>query len=158
GPFVRREAVLSSRIEGTRSDLSDLVLFEVGGEPRSPDARDVANYVTALEYGLGRLKKLPLSLRLIRELHARLMEGARGEHLTPGEFRRGQNWIGPPGSNVHTATYVPPPVPEMHEALDALEKFMHAGSQLPSLVRFALVHCQFESIHPFLDGNGRVGR
>lgn len=158
GPFVRREAVLSSRIEGTRSDLADLVLFEVGGEPRSADAREVANYVIALEYGLARLKQLPLSLRLLRELHGRLMEGARGEHLTPGEFRRSQNWIGPPGSTIQAATYVPPPNPEMHEALNALEKYLHAESPLPPLVRFALVHSQFEAIHPFLDGNGRVGR
>jgi len=160
-PFVRREAVLSSRIEGTRASLSDLYAYEAVQlplfEPAS-DVHEVYNYVRALEYGLERLRTLPLSLRLIREIHARLMEGVRGEHRTPGEFRRSQNWIGPPGSTPSDAPFVPPPVSEMHEALDAFERFLHAPSSLPPLVRLGLIHYQFEAIHPFLDGNGRVGR
>lgn len=162
-PFVRREAVLSSRIEGTQASLPELyayeaaqlALFEV---PRSADVREVLNYVRALEYGLERLTTLPLSLRLIRELHARLMEGVRGEHSTPGEFRRSQNWIGPPGCTLNDATYVPPPLVQMREALDALERYLYAAASLPPLVNLALIHYQFEAIHPFLDGNGRIGR
>jgi Fic family protein len=160
-PFVRREAVLSSRIEGTRASLSDLYTYEAIQlsmfEP-PPDVREVYNYVKALEYGLERLHNLPLSLRLIREIHARLMEGVRGEHQTPGEFRRSQNWIGPPGCTLNEATFVPPPVPEMHRALDAFEEYLHQTPSLPPLVRLGLIHYQFEVIHPFLDGNGRIGR
>lgn len=160
-PFVRREAVLSSRIEGTRTSLFDLYAYEAVQlalfEPPS-DVREVYNYVRALEYGIERLRTLPLSLRLIREIQALLMEGVRGEHWTPGEFRRSQNWIGPPGCTLHDAPFVPPPVPEMHEALDAFEKFLHTPSPLPPLVRLGLIHYQFEAIHPFLDGNGRIGR
>lgn len=160
-PFVRREAVLSSRIEGTRASLADVYAYEAVQlsfwEP-APDAHEVHNYVRALDYGLERLETLPVSLRLMRELHARLMEGVRGQEWTPGEFRRSQNWIGPPGSTLQTAVYVPPPVPEMHEALDAFEKFIHAPSDLPPLLRLGLIHYQFEAIHPFLDGNGRIGR
>lgn len=159
-PFMRREAVLSSRIEGTQASLSDLLFFEAAsaGEPALPDVREVANYVRALEYGLARLSELPLSLRLIREVHERLMSGVRGETQTPGEFRTSQNWIGPPGCTLMDATYVPPPVDEMHAALDRFEKYLHAESSLPPLVRMALIHYNFEAIHPFLDGNGRVGR
>ncbi len=159
-PFMRREAVLSSRIEGTQASLSDLFFFEASGEqnPEVPDVREVANYVRALEYGLKRMEKLPLSLRLIREMHAELMHGVRGEHLTPGEFRRSQNWIGPPGCTLMDAVFVPPPVEEMKASLDAFEKYLHEPTTLPPLVRFALVHYQFEAIHPFLDGNGRIGR
>ncbi len=120
------------------------------------DVREVANYVRALEDGLERLAALPLSLRLIREMHGHLLQGVRGE--TPGEFRRSQNWIGPPGCTLNEATYVPPPVVEMAEGLDALEKFLHAPSHLPPLLRLGLIHYQFETIHPFLDGNGRIGR
>ena len=160
-PFMRREAVLSSRIEGTRASLSDLYAYEAVQlalfEPSS-DVREVHNYVRALEYGLERLRTLPLSLRLTREIHARLMEGVRGEHQTPGEFRRSQNWIGPPGCTLSDAPFVPPPVPEMWEALDAFEKFLYTSSSLPPLVRLGLIHYQFEAIHPFLDGNGRIGR
>jgi len=160
-PFVRREAVLSSRIEGTRTSLADLYVYETGQlamfEPR-PDVREVYNYVQALEYALERLRTLPLSLRLIREIHARLMEEARGEERTPGEFRRRQNWIGPMNCGLEDAVFVPPPAPEMHEALDDFEKFLHAPSSLPPLVRLGLIHYQFEAIHPFLDGNGRIGR
>jgi Fic family protein len=160
GPFVRREAVLSSRIEGTQASLSDLLFFEAANlrEKEVPDVREVSNYVRALEYGLSRLTELPLSLRLIREIHERLLQGTRGEHLTPGEFRRSQNWIGPAGCTLMDASYVPPPVNEMNEALDAFEKFLHADSGLPPLVRLAVIHYQFEAIHPFLDGNGRIGR
>jgi len=160
-PFVRREAVLSSRIEGTQASLSDLYAYEAAQLPlfeQAPDVREVYNYVQALEYGLERLRTFPLSLRLIREIHEHLMTGVRGEHQTPGEFRRSQNWIGPPGCTLNDATYVPPPVPEMLKALDKFERFLHAPASLPPLVRLGLIHYQFEAIHPFLDGNGRVGR
>ena len=160
GPFIRREAVLSSKIEGTQASLSDLLFFEASkpSTPKPPDVREVANYVTALEYGLGRLKDLPVSLRLIREMHERLMHGVRGEYMTPGEFRRSQNWIGPPGCLLMDAVFVPPPVEEMKEALGEFEKYLHASSTLPPLIRLALIHYQFEATHPFLDGNGRIGR
>lgn len=160
-PFVRREAVLSSRIEGTRASLGDVYVYEAAQlsylEPTT-DVREVHNYVKALDYGLERLGSLPVSLRLIREIHAVLMEGVRGEHSTPGEFRRSQNWIGAPGSTLETARFVPPPVDEMHTALGSMETFMHTASDIPPLVRDALLHYQFEAIHPFLDGNGRIGR
>jgi Fic family protein len=157
-PFIRKEAVLSSRIEGTQSSLSELLLFEATKAEKQRDVREVQNYVHAMEHGLKRLDDLPLSLRLIRELHAILMEGVRGERATPGEFRQSQNWIGPPGCTLDDATFVPPPVSEMMGTLDHLEKFLHADTQLPPLVELALVHYQFEAIHPFLDGNGRIGR
>jgi len=166
GPFVRREAVLSSRIEGTQADITDLYAYEAGqlplpgmeASPPESDVREVLNYVNALEYGLDRLNTLPVSLRLIRELHEKLMSGVRGEHATPGEFRRSQNWIGPPGCTLDEALFVPPPAPQMHEALEALEKYLHSEDVYPPLLRLALVHYQFEAIHPFVDGNGRVGR
>jgi Fic family protein len=158
-PFARREAVLSSRIEGTQASVGDLVAFEAGnGQADTSDVHEVANYVAALDYGLERLKEFPLSLRFIREVHERLMRGVRGGSSNPGEFRHLQNWIGSSGSKIADAKYVPPPVPEMHAALDAFEKFLHAPSHLPALIRFALIHYHFEAIHPFLDGNGRVGR
>ena len=170
-PFVRREAVLSSRIEGTQASLSDLYAYEaVRGTAAQaktgrlamfkapPDVHEVHNYVRALEYGRARLAELPLSLRLIREIHARLMEGVRGEEGTPGEFRRSQNWIGPPGCSLDEALFVPPPVPEMKEASGAFETFLHTPSDLPPVAWLGLVHYQFEAIHPFLDGNGRIGR
>ena len=157
-PFIRREAVLSSRIEGTQSSLSDLLLFEATNVERQRDVKEVQNYVRAMEYGLKRLNELPLSLRFIRELHGTLMERVRGEHATPGEFRLSQNWIGTSGATLNEATFVPPPVTEMQECLDHLEKFLHAKTKLPPLVQSALVHYQFEAIHPFLDGNGRIGR
>ena len=159
--FVRREAVLSSRIEGTRASLADVYAYEAEQltflEPGS-DAREVYNYVRALDYGLERVKTLPISLRLIRELHQHLMEGVRGDVWTPGEFRRSQNWIGSTGSTLETAVYIPPPVDEMNIALSRLENFIHTPSDLPPLARIGLIHYQFEAIHPFLDGNGRVGR
>lgn len=160
-PYVRREAVLSSRIEGTRASLSDLLLDEVSaGVPQGDEAdvREVRNYVTALEYGIKRLKSLPLSLRLVRELHGKLMTGVRGNSATPGAFRRSQNWIGPAGSTPATATYVPPPPAQMNDALARWERSLHRRDEYPDLVQCALMHEQFEAIHPFLDGNGRVGR
>ncbi|MFQ5882744.1 MAG: Fic family protein [Candidatus Methylomirabilales bacterium] len=159
-PYIRREAVLSSRIEGTQASLGDLFFFEAAPAepPRAPDVLEVYNYVRALECGLARLKDLPLSLRLVREIHARLMEGVRGAHLTPGEFRRTQNWIGPPGCTLNEATFVPPPVHEMEEAMGVWERYLHGEPLEPPLVQCAFIHYQFEAIHPFLDGNGRVGR
>ena len=158
-PFARREAVLSSRIEGTQASLSDLFAFEASQRaPEMSDVREVYNYVQALEHGLGRLKELPVSLRLIREIHEKLMQGVRGEHSTPGEFRRSQNWIGAPGCVLNDATFVPPPVDAMHTCLDAFERFLHTQHDIPPLVQLALIHYQFEAMHPFLDGNGRVGR
>lgn len=166
GPFMRREAVLSSRIEGTQADITDLYAYEakqlpLPGLKQSPtesDVREVLNYVRATEYGLKRLDTLPVSLRLIRELHERLMEGVRGEQATPGEFRQSQNWIGRPGCVLNDADFVPPPVNEMQETLDAFEKYLHSKNDDPPLVRLAFIHYQFEAIHPFLDGNGRIGR
>ncbi|MEX0784046.1 MAG: Fic family protein [Dehalococcoidia bacterium] len=157
-PFVRREAVLSSRIEGTRASLAELLEVEAGrAEREGSDVREVANYVAALNHGIKRLQTLPMSLRFIRELHALLLKGAGG-HLTPGEFRHTQSWIGNPGSTLATSTFVPPPPEEMLRALADLESFLHAPSELPALVRLGLIHYQFETIHPFLDGNGRIGR
>ncbi|MDE2312833.1 MAG: Fic family protein, partial [Elusimicrobia bacterium] len=158
-PFIKREAVLSSRIEGTQATLGELLEAEAGAPvERSPDdLREVGNYVTALEHGIKRLKQLPLSLRLVRELHERLMKGVRGERATPGEFRRSQNWIGTPGGTLSQASYVPPPPSELMDCLGAWERFLHE-SNAPPLVQVALAHYQFEAIHPFLDGNGRVGR
>ncbi|NLD45415.1 MAG: Fic family protein, partial [Chloroflexi bacterium] len=148
-------------IEGTRTSLPDLYAYEAGQLPLfelPEDVREVKNHVRALEYGLQRLETLPLSLRLLREIHGVLMEGVRGEHLTPGEFRRSQNWIGPPGCTLSDSVFVPPPVAEMTGALAELETFLHGESDLPTLVRLGLIHYQFEAIHPFLDGNGRMGR
>lgn len=158
-PFVRREAVLSSRIEGTQATLGELLAAEAGAAvERSPaDLREVGNYVVALEHGVERLRELPLSLRLVRELHEKLMQGVRGDSATPGDFRRSQNWIGPPGSTLAGAKFVPPPPDQLMDCLGAWEKFLHDES-LPPLVHAALAHSQFEAIHPFLDGNGRVGR
>lgn len=158
-PFLRREAVLSSRIEGTQATLGELLAAEAGVPvDRAPaDLREVANYVAAMEHGVRRLEKLPLSLRLVRELHGKLMRGVRGGTATPGEFRRTQNWIGPPGAAPGDASYIPPPPGALMECLGAWEAFLH-DQDLPPLVQAALAHYQFEAIHPFLDGNGRVGR
>jgi Fic family protein len=161
GPFVRREAVLSSRIEGTQAGLDDLYAYESGERASasgSADVQEVSNYVEAMTYGLARLETLPVSLRLLREVHAILMQGARGGHATPGEFRTSQNWIGRPGSSLREADFVPPPVPAMQQALSDLEAYLHAEDSYPPLVRLAFIHSRFETIHPFLDGNGRVGR
>ncbi len=158
-PYTRREAVLSSRIEGTRTTLSELLLDELGALPEpAAEVHEVRNYVAALEHGIERLGALPLSLRLVQELHGKLMSGVRGGMAAPGEFRRTQNWIGPPGSTLATAPYVPPPVPEMTEALGQWELYLHRRDELPDLIQCALIHEHFEAIHPFLDGNGRIGR
>lgn len=159
-PFIAREAVLSSKIEGTQTTLGEILAQEAGAQiDRSPaDAQEVNNYIVALDYGLERLKELPLSLRLIKEMHAKLMQGVRGgAHVTPGEFRRSQNWIGTPGCTLLSAKYVPPTVEELMPSLGAFEDFLH-DKTLPPLIHIALSHYQFEAIHPFLDGNGRVGR
>jgi len=153
-PFVRREAVLSSKIEGTQATLGELL----AAEARSPeDLREVGNYVVALEHGISRLKELPLCVRLVRELHEKLMTEVAGHHATPGRFRTIQNWIATPGSTIAKASYIPPPPGEVEPCLAAWEKFLNE-SDLPPLVTIALAHYQFEAIHPFLDGNGRVGR
>ncbi|HEV8564791.1 MAG TPA: Fic family protein [Actinomycetota bacterium] len=159
-PFLRREAVLSSKIEGTVTTLTDLVLFEADAPsgPKGSDVQEVFNYVRALENATEPGRTLPLSLRLIRDVHRTLMTGVRGGYATPGEFRRSQNWVGPPGCLLNEATYVPPPVDEMLACMNALELYLHEASDIPPLLRVALVHYQFEGIHPFLDGNGRVGR
>lgn len=161
-PYLRQEAVLSSKIEGTQSSLSELLLFEAGAESpeaRRSDLREVANYVSALQLGLDRLPKLPISQRLIQELHARLMKGVRGGDRTPGRFRTTQNWIGAPGTPIEAADFVPPPPGEaLADSLDDWERFIHERDALPPLVRCALMHYQFETIHPFSDGNGRIGR
>ncbi|MCX5684267.1 MAG: Fic family protein [Planctomycetota bacterium] len=159
-PFLRREAVLSSQIEGTQASMPDLLLFEVNPqvERDMPDVREVSNYVHALEYGLERVKTLPLSLWLIREMHKRLLAGVRGEDNAPGEFRTCQVHIGPRGAGIEQATFVPPPPSELNRLLGALERYLHEPSDLPPVVRLALVHYQFETIHPFRDGNGRIGR
>lgn len=158
--YVRREAVLSSQIEGTQSTLEDVLNFELGGgRPGLPvDVEEVVNYVHALNFGLLRLKEIPVSRRLIRELHARLLSTGRGSRKQPGEFRTTQNWIGGDSTRIEDAAFVPPPPALMDDALDDLERFLNDGGDLPVLVHAALAHAQFETIHPFLDGNGRVGR
>jgi len=158
--YVRKEAVLSSMIEGTQSSLSDLLLFELDVEPGVPldDVREVSNYVAALDYGLRRLAEgLPLSLRLIKEMHAMLLSKGRGANQTPGDFRRTQNWIG--GTRPGNAAFVPPPAEHLPDCMGALELSLHDRPEpTPALLKAALAHVQFETIHPFLDGNGRLGR
>lgn len=157
--YIRKEAVLSSQIEGTQSSLSDLLLFENEEAPGVPfdDVSEVSCYVSAMNYGLERIKEFPLSLRLIKEIHARLMDNARGGNKQPGEFRTSQNWIG--GSRPGNARFVPPPPEHLMDCLDNFEKFLHDDNvKLPVLIKAALAHVQFETIHPFLDGNGRLGR
>jgi Fic family protein len=158
--YVRKEAVLSSQIEGTQSSLQDLLSAEAKIlSPETPqDVSEVINYVNAMNHGLERLAALPVSVRLIREIHEKLLAGVRGSHLTPGDLRTSQNWIGPGGCTLTEASFVPPPPGEVPEALAALERFIHGDSDLPLLVKIGLAHAQFETIHPFLDGNGRVGR
>jgi Fic family protein len=158
--YVRKEAVFSSQIEGTQSSLQNLLAAEAQlFDPDTPkDVHEVANYVRAMNHGLARLSELPVSVRLIREIHAELMRGVRGGRLQPGELRTSQNWIGPAGCNLSTAIFVPPPPHEVPQALSDLERFLHDGAGLPPLVQVGLAHAQFETIHPFLDGNGRVGR
>jgi Fic family protein len=159
--YVRKEAVLSSQIEGTQASLMDVLEFEAQAlEPGRPqDVPEVVNYIDAMNYGLDRLKNLPLSLRLICEIHEKLLTGVRGSERSPGKVRHTQNWIGSPGINgLASATYVPPPPQEMSEALANLEKYFHDKKFMPLLIKVGLVHAQFETIHPFLDGNGRIGR
>lgn len=161
-PYVRREAVSSSRIEGTRTSLSELLLDEVedglGRGDSDDDRREVRNYVSALEYGISRLSDRPLSLNLVRDMHRILLAGVRGGHGTPGEFRREQNWIGAPGSTPKTAEYVPPPPEYLMDVLTDWERFIHTHDLMPDLIQCAIMHEQFEAIHPFIDGNGRLGR
>ena len=160
-PYIRREAVLSSKIEGTKASLTDLLIDEIDDSDKrssTDDVKEVKNYIRALEHGLVLLEKLPLSLRLIREIHEKLMQGVRGDRATPGEFRRTQNWIGPSGSTLMSAAFVPPPVSEMDKCLSDWEKFLHERDTIPDLIQCAMMHVQFETIHPFLDGNGRIGR
>ena len=159
GMYVKKEAVLSSQIEGTQASLADILVVgteKMEGRP----VGEVVNYVNAMNFGLGRLNEdeFPLSLRLIKEIHKVLMEGVRGSFRNPGEFRRTQNWIGPAGSSLLTAAFVPPAVPDMEKAIGDLEKYFYDESKLPALIKIALIHAQFETIHPFLDGNGRMGR
>lgn len=160
GPFIRREAVMSSRIENTQSGLDQLFLFEADKteSPRIPDVQELVNYVNAMEYGIEKVQHLPLSSRLLCEIHQVLMKGVRGEHASPGLIRTSQNWIGKPGCTLMDATYIPPPVPEMKECFSELEKYIHSKAKEPPLIQIALIHYQFEAIHPFVDGNGRIGR
>jgi Fic family protein len=157
--YVRKEALLSSQIEGTQASLDDLFAFERGEKLGNlNDVTEVVNYVKAMNYGIERLQSLPMSLRLIKEIHAILLEGVRGSERLPGEFKRSQNWIGPPGCTLNEATFVPPPPHEAIEAMGDLERYFHDKAKLPFLIDCALIHYQFETIHPFLDGNGRMGR
>ena len=159
-PCIYPEAVLSSRIENTQAGMDDLFLFQADETslPQVPDVKEVANYIQALKYGLERIKNLPLSGRLVREIHERLMEGVSGKHAAPGGFRTTQNWIGPPGCTLNEATFIPPPVEEMKTALSDWEKYLNYEAKEPPLIQCALMHYQFEAIHPFVDGNGRIGR
>lgn len=157
--YRRREAVSSSAIEGTQASLSEVLSAEAADAMPTVDVREVRNYIGAFDYGISRLETLPISLRLVKELHARLLDGVRGVERTPGEFRRSQNWVGPTGSTIATAVFVPPPVDAMDECLNDWEGYLHEENpRLPILIRCALMHYQFETIHPFLDGNGRIGR
>jgi Fic family protein len=158
--YVRKEAVLSSQIEGTQSSLQDVLDAEakILAPDRPQDAEEVVNYVRAMNYGISRLDVFPVSVRLIREIHAKLLENVRGSHLTPGELRTSQNWIGPGGCKLNEAIFVPPPPDQVAQHLNDLEKFLHTDARLPLLVKIGLAHVQFETIHPFLDGNGRIGR
>lgn len=158
--YVRKEAVLSSQIEGTQSSLQDVLAAEaqILSPQRPQDVDEVVNYVRAMNHGLSRLSELPVSVRLFREIHAQLLAGVRGAHLTPGELRTSQNWIGAGGCILNDATFVPPPPHEVAQHLAELERFLHADTGLPILVEIGLAHAQFETIHPFLDGNGRIGR
>lgn len=158
--YVRKEAVLSSQIEGTQSSLNDVLEAEAAiADPDRPrDVHEVLNYVDAMNYGLDRLSELPLSTRLLREIHEHLLRGVRGAHLSPGQLRTSQNWIGPGGATLNAATFIPAPPHEVGGALADFERFLHADESIPALVKIGLAHAQFETIHPFLDGNGRVGR
>jgi Fic family protein len=158
--YVRKEAVLSSQIEGTQASINDLLKAEaeIYDQSMPKDVDEVVNYVSAMNHGILRLAELPLSIRLIREIHEKLLHGVRGFQLQPGEVRRSQNWIGSGGSTLQSATFIPPPHDVAIESLGNLEKFFHAEDHIPPLIKIGLAHAQFETIHPFLDGNGRVGR
>jgi Fic family protein len=157
--YIRKEALLSSQIEGTQASLTDIFEYERGIDIENiNDVKEVINYVKALDYGIKRLKTLPMSVRLIKELHEILLKGSRGQHKTPGEFKKSQNWIGAANSTLHTAAFVPPPPPEAAQAMSDLEKYWHKPAPYSELINCALIHYQFETIHPFLDGNGRLGR
>jgi len=157
--YVKKEALLSSQIEGTQASLDDLFAYESGEKIENlNDVKEVVNYVKAMNYGIERLQSLPMSLRLIKEIHAILLEGVRGSEKDPGEFKRSQNWIGPPGCTLNEASYVPPPPHETLAAMGDLEHYFHDRERLPVLIDCAMIHYQFETIHPFLDGNGRMGR
>jgi Fic family protein len=156
--YLRREAVASTRIEGTQASLADVFDAEASEQPLGADVEEVVNYVRAMEIGLHRLETLPLSVRLIREMHAVILAGVRGRERQPGELRTTQNWLGPAGATIDTAPFVPPPPSELSDLLTDLERFIHEQPLLPPLVQAALLHYQFETIHPFLDGNGRLGR
>jgi len=155
--FVAKDATSSAQIEGTRATIVDAIELESGVAPKETDANDILYYIKALDYGTKRLNDLPLSLRLIREIHSQLMTGARSTHFSdPGEFRKSQNWIG--GTKPDNAQFAPPPIEEMKRALDDLEKFLHKEKEVIPLIHIGITHGQFETIHPFLDGNGRTGR
>lgn len=158
--YVKKEAVLSSQIEGTQASFVDVLSTEYNqaDDQRHDDVKEVINYVDAMNWGLEQLASFPLSLSLIRNIHARLIHNTRGANKNPGEFRTSQNWIGPAGCTLNTATFVPPTVPDMNVALGDLELFIHQEDFIPALVKIAMIHAQFETIHPFLDGNGRMGR
>ena len=158
--YAKKEAVLSSQIEGTQASLADILRAEEAllSAERQADVVETINYIEAMKYGLERARALPFSLRLIREIHSMLMSGVRGSDRTPGEFRVSQNWIGPSGTPLKHAMFVPPPPHEMKEALGEFELYLHSGSPMPPLIKIGLAHAQFETIHPFLDGNGRIGR
>lgn len=157
-PYLLREALSSTRIEGTQASFAEVLETEAGGEAPNADVEEVVNYVEAMWWGLERLQKLPISTRLICEMHRRLMAGVRGRERSPGEVRTSQNWIGRAGSTIETADFVPPPPEELADLLADWERFAHEEPEMPLLVQDALLHSQFETIHPFLDGNGRVGR
>lgn len=160
GPLSKREAILSSRLEGTITTAEELIIYDAQGEKgfSKDDTKEVSNYIKALDYGINRLKELPMSNRLTCEIHQKLMEGVRGKSYNPGEFRKLQNYIGSKGQPIIEARFVPPPIPDMTAALNQLELFYHAQDELPYLIKLALIHYQFETIHPFMDGNGRIGR
>ena len=158
--YVKKEALLSSQIEGTQASLEGILRFEANLEPSEDinEIKEVVNYIKAMDYGIDRLKNLPLSNKLIKEIHKILISGTRGTFKTPGEFRKTQNWLGPQGANLSGATFVPPPPDTLIELMSNLENFIHGKDEIPPLIKISLIHAQFETIHPFLDGNGRVGR
>lgn len=158
--FIRKEALLSSQIEGTQATMEGLLAYEnkIKTEENPDDTEEVLNYIRAMNYGLNRLKEFPISLRLLKEIHTILLEGVRGSTKVPGEFRKTQNWIGPHGSSLKDAIFVPPPPNTVLDKMGQIETFLHKEDEIPPLIKIALIHSQFETIHPFLDGNGRLGR